>query len=170
MATRNTPEEIDWTKLDEPIDHPNTTSVGDIKVDVIASVPEPIRKRAEECLGINTKRVAAKAGSQGKRPRVDYAWFIQPLASAGMGEQFSKLITKYAKFRPNAIPIPFAADGVMAGQVTARCGNVGYFVKGEDDKYTACDKGTKGAFLGMRYSVRPREQRKDTARVPGTAG
>lgn len=159
----------EWDELPEPVAMPNKQSTGDIKVNVLETVPEPIRVRAEASLAINVKRVAAKASSTAKRARIDYHWDVQPIKDAEQGARFGKLITKYAKYRPSDKDIPHMADGAPKGQVTARTGDPGYFVKGADGVPVAAAQGDEGAFYGMRYSVRPFEQRGDSARLPGTA-
>lgn len=169
MAASTTPAEFDWAKLDAPKPMPTKTSIGTITVDVLAKVPAPIRERAEASLAINTKAVAAKATSNAARPRVDYHWDIQPVASKEMGEAFIKQVTKYAKYRPADKPIPHIGKDVAKGQCTARTGEVTHYRAVDDDGYVACDAQAEGAFLGVRYSVRPLEVRNTTNRLPGTA-
>lgn len=161
--------EFDWDKLPEPVAMPNKTVPTTITANVLETVPEPIRKRAEASLAINTKRVAAKAASTAKRARVDYHWDLQPVTDAKMAEAFDKLITKYAKYRPADKPVPHAADDAPKGQVTARTGDPGHFRKDSDGNWAACAAGDDGATYGLRYSVRPFEQRQDATRLPGSA-
>lgn len=160
---------FDWAALAAPVAMPNKLNPGAIKVDVLATVPEPIRQRVEVSLAINAERVAAKATSTATRPRVDYHWECQPVTDEAMGAEFAKLATKYAKYRPSDKDIPHAGPKSPKGQITVRCGNPGHFVKGEDGVPVACSESTEGAFYGVRYSARPFEQRQDAARVPGTA-
>lgn len=163
------PAAFDWGTLAAPHAMANKTSPGSIKVDVIKTVPEGIRQRAESSLTINVERVKAVANSNAKRPRIDYHWDLQPVPDKDTGEQFVKLITKYAKYRPADTEIPHAGPNAPKGQVTARCGNVGSFRKDGGGDYVACDEKAEGAFTGVRYSVRPFEQRATTGRLPGSA-
>jgi hypothetical protein len=161
---------FDWGTLDAP--HAMATkqsTPGTIKVKVLETVPEPIRQRAEQSLTINTERVKAVANSTAKRPRIDYHWDLQPVPDTETGDKFVKLVTKYAKYRPADQEIPHAGPASPKGQVTARCGNVGHYRKVSDGEYVACADTAEGAFMGVRYSVRPHEQRTTTARLPGTA-
>lgn len=160
---------FDWGTLAAPHAMATKTSVGSIKVDVIKTVPEVIRQRAESSLTINVERVKAVANSNAKRPRIDYHWDLQPVPNKDTGEQFDKLLTKYAKYRPADVEIPHAGPNAPKGQVTARTGGVGTYRKTGDGEYIACDATADGAFMGVRYSVRPFEQRSTTARVPGSA-
>lgn len=164
------PKELpDWSALTAPVVMPNKQSPAGITVNVLESVPAPIRERAEASLTINVERVKAQANSKAKRPRIDYHWQLQPVPDTATGEQFAKLLGKYAKYRPSEGDIPHAGPTSPKGQVTARTGNVGSFRKTADDTYEACDATAEGAFLGLRFSVRPFEQRSDTRRAPGTA-
>lgn len=169
-AAQATPAAFDWGTLDAP--HAMATkqsTPGTIKVKVLETVPEPIRQRAEQSLTINTERVKAVANSTAKRPRIDYHWDLQPVPNTETGDKFIKLITKYAKYRPADQEIPHAGPASPKGQVTARCGNVGHYRKLNDaGEYVACDEKAEGAFMGVRYSVRPAEQR-TTKRLPGSA-
>lgn len=159
----------DWSTLAAPVTMDNKQGASGIKVNVLESVPAPIRERAEASLTINAERVKARASSSAKRARVDYHWQLQPVADLAMGEQFVKLITKYAKYRPSEGDIPHAGPTSPKGQVTARCGPVGHYRKVADDEYVISSAGAASAFVGVRYSVRPFEQRGDTARLPGSA-
>jgi hypothetical protein len=159
----------DWSTLAAPVAMANRQGPSGIKVNVLESVPAPIRERAEASLTINAERVKAKASSSAKRARIDYHWQLQAVADQAMGEQFVKLITKYAKYRPSEGDIPHAGPTSPKGQVTARTGNVDWFRKIADGEYVQTAKTTEGAFMGVRYSVRPFEQRGDTARLPGSA-
>lgn len=163
------PAEFTWDALAAPVAMPVKAGVPNITVKVLESVAEVIRKRAEDSLAINTKQVAAKAGSTASRNRVNYRWDVQPVPTVEIGAKFVKEITKYAKYRPDHRDIPHAAEGVAAGQVTARCGEPTYFVTGDDGIPVAADQTAEGAFLGVRYSVRPFEKRETAARLPGTA-
>ena len=168
-AASGTPKDgFDWDAMAAPIAMPTRNTFTGIKVDVLKTIPSPLRERAERQLIINTERVKANANSQAKRNRVDYHWDLQPVTTAEMGEQFVKLLTKYAKYRPSEGDIPHAGPNVKPGQVTARVGAVSHFVKGEDDTYEACDASAAGAVMGVRYSVRPFEVRNSTAKLPGS--
>jgi hypothetical protein len=158
-----------WAALSAPLAMPTKAPFSGVKVNVLETVPEPIRMRAEASLAINAARVAKKADSTAKRSRVDYHWDVQPFALEATAATFIKLITKYAKYRPSDVAIPHASPDSPKGQVTARCGAIGHYIKGEDGTATATDPATPGAFIGVRYSVRPFEQRSDSQRVPGTA-
>lgn len=160
---------FDWGTLAAPVAMPNKPTPSTIKVDVLATVPEPIRQRVEASLTINTERVNAKAKSTAKRARVDYHWECQPVTDEAMGAEFVKLATKYAKYRPSDKDIPHAGPTSPKGQITVRAGAPGHFRKGEDGAPVACAADADGAFYGVRYSARPFEQRNDSARMPGTA-
>lgn len=157
-----------WDNLPEPAEMPEKVAFTGIKANVLTTVPEPIRQRAETSLGVNAKRVAAKAGSAAKRSRVNYHWSLQIVPSEQRGNEFIKAIIKYAKYRPSDVEIPHALEGSPTGQVTARCGAVSHYRREDDGTYVATDPTTAGAVLAVRYSVRPFEQRGDTARVPGS--
>lgn len=161
--------EDSWASLPEPVTMSTKSTFSGITVNVLETVPAPIRVRAEASLTINAERVKAKAKSEAKRARVDYHWSLQRVNDKEQGEQFVKLLTKYARYRPLEGTIPHAGPTSPKGQVTARTGDVRHFRKVADDEYIACEPTTDGAFLGVRYSVRPFEQRSDTARLPGTA-
>jgi len=158
--------EFDWSELDAPVAMPNKVTVSNTHVDVITLIPEPIRQRAETSLTVNAARVAAKAGSTAKRSRIDYHWSVQPVASKEMGAKFVALLAKYAKHRPSDVDVPHAGPDSPKGQVTARTGEPAHYVKGADGVPEAATPTADGAWLGVRYSVRPFEQRKDTARMP----
>lgn len=159
----------DWDTLPEPVAMPAKVTQDDIKVNVVKSVPAPIRMRAEASLAINAEKVAKKSGSTSARKRVDYDWRVQRVASEKMGADFKRLVVKYAKYRPSEGDIPFKAENSPLGQVTARAGAPTWFVLNDDGTYTEASQTDDGAFLGVRYSVRPFEARGDTSRVPGTA-
>jgi hypothetical protein len=160
---------FDWAALSVPVTMANKTTPSDIKVNVLETVPDPIRQRAEQSLTINVERVKAVASSTAKRPRIDYHWELQAVADKAMGDEFVKLIGKYAKYRPSDKDIPHAGPNSPKGQVTARCGDPGHYRKMEDGQYVTTDPKHADAFMGVRYSVRPFEQRGDRARLPGTA-
>jgi len=169
MPSANGASAFDWGTLDSPVAMPDKKVGTDIKANVLETVPEPIRQRCEASLAINTARVAAKPAKEGKRPRVNYHWDVQPLPNQKIADDFIKAITKYAKYRPLLADIPFASPDVARGQVTARCGEPSWFVKDGDGTPEASEQGKDGAFYGVRYSVRPFEQRSSAARLPGTA-
>jgi hypothetical protein len=160
---------FDWGNLAEPVAMPNKQGVLNIKVNVLETVPGPIRVRAEASLAINAQRVADKANSAAKRARINYHWDVQPIPDAEWAGRFRYAISKYAKYRPSDKDIPHAAEGSPRGQVTARTGDPGWFRTPEDGVPVACSEGDDGAFYGVRYSVRPFEQRSDTSALPGTA-
>lgn len=168
-AADGKPATFDWSTLAAPVVMATKTSFSGVKVNVLESVPAPIRERAEASLTINTERVKAKPKGNAKRARVDYHWSLQQVPDLATGEQFIKLLAKYAKYRPADGDIPHAGPTSPKGQVTARTGDTRHFRKVADDEYVACEATTAGAFLGLRYSVRPFEQRADAARLPGTA-
>ena len=157
-----------WDALAEPIVMPNRIITETDKVDVLTVIPEPIRARAEQSLTINVERVKAAAGSTAKRARVDYHWECQPVTDMAMAAQFVTLLTRYAKHRPSGDTIPHAGPNSPSGQVTARCGSAQRYRRTNAGNIIPCTPDADGAFLGVRYSVRPFEQRKDTARAPGT--
>src|SRR5215469_9929569 len=95
-----------WAELAPAVAMPTKQGFTGISIDVLAKVPEPIRQRAESSLTVNAARVAAKAGSTAKRVHVNYHWDLQPVSTRQLGEEFAKLLTKYAKYRPADKPIP----------------------------------------------------------------
>lgn len=167
--TPETPAAFTWAELAPAVAMPTKAAFTGISVNVLESVPEPIRQRAEASLVINTERVKRTAGSSAKRPRIDYHWDLQPVPTTDLGGEFVKLLGKYAKYRPAGKDVPHAGSTSPQGQVTARCGDPGYYRAHGDAEYVACDAAAEGAFLAVRYSVRPLEQRATTARLPGTA-
>lgn len=160
--------DMDWDTLPEPVAAP--VRVVDVRISpkVLESVPEPIRKRAEANLAVNTALVAKKSGSTSARKRIPYDWQVQRVASEQMGVKFKNMLVKYAKYRPADAEIPHAGENSPKGQVTARAGEPTYFVNNEDGTYEQAEKDAPGAYLGVRYSVRPFEARSDSARVPGS--
>lgn len=160
---------LDWYTLPAPVAMPDRKPFQGITVKVVETVPGPIRTRAEASLAVNAAKVKAKTTSSASRPRVDYHWDIQPVVTTEMGTRFVALITKYSKYRPSEGTIPFAHEDSPAGQVTARCGDVGYYVTRETGEVDACEPTTEGSYLGVRYSVRPFEKRNNTSRLPGTS-
>lgn len=163
------PKELDeWAELPAPVAMANKQGPSSITANVLETVPDVIRQRAEASLAINTERVAKVQGSTAKRKRIDYHWDLQPVKDQAQGERFSQAITKYAKYRPSEGTIPHAATTSPRGQVTARCGNPGYFKQVAEGEYEACAATAEGAIMGIRYSVRPFEQRSDTRKLPGS--
>lgn len=167
-TANGTAVDFDWTALADPIVMPTKAAVTPVVANVLETVPEPIRQRAEASLALNAAAKAAKAGSTARRARVIYHWDFQPVADDKMAAAFDRLVTKYAKYRPNVQEIPHAHETSPRGQVTARLGAPGWFVRSEDGEFVPCQPMEPNAIYGLRYSVRPFEQRKDTARVPGT--
>lgn len=164
-----TPPAMDWSAMTAPVAMPTKQAFPGVRANVLKTVPEPIRQRAEQSLTVNTERVAKRATSTAKRARVNYHWDLQAVTSIDMGAAFIKLVTRYAKYRPAGATIPHAGPNSPPGQVTVRCGDPSYYRKTEADSYAMCDKGDEGAFIAVRYSVRPFEKRRDAARAPGTA-
>lgn len=160
--------DMDWDTLPEPVAMPTRTVEVRISPKVLESVPEPIRKRAEASLTINAALVEKKAGSTSARKRVNYHWDVQRVATPEMGVKFKNMLVKYAKYRPADLDIPHRDEKSPKGQITARAGEPTYYVTKEDGTYAEADKSAAGAYLGVRYSVRPFEARSDAARVPGT--
>lgn len=169
MALKDTTPKSEWDDLPAPVVMPNTAGAGVAKVDVLATVPEPIRMRAESNLAINTQRVAAKASTEANRPRVDYHWDLQRVTTEEQGAAFAEFLVKYAKYRPNIKDIPHRGEHSPMGQITARPQAPAWYRITEAGLPIATTKDAPGAFLGVRYSVRPFEQRKDSNRLPGTA-
>lgn len=166
-----TPAEFSWELLKPAVPMPLKQSTpGTIKVNVLESVHEHIRERAESSLTINTARVAAKSTSSASRARVNYHWDVQEVPDTVWGQKFGKALEKYAKYRPAEGDIPHMGDGVAKGQVTVRHGDPTWFITPEDGPPEPVSEGTEGAYLGVRYSVRPLEQRSQANRLPGTAG
>jgi hypothetical protein len=168
MAAKDTTPKSEWDELPPALEMPNTLGATVAKKDVLTTVPEPIRIRAEANLAINTQRVAAKDASNATRPRVDYYWDCQPVKDEDQGKRFSASLVDYAKYRPADVDIPHRAENSPKGQITARPQAPAFYVIGSTGKPVACLKDTPGAFLGVRYSVRPFEQGKGTNRLPGT--
>lgn len=167
-APASSAQEFTWDDLRPPVLSPLTAVNSSIKATILDTTPEPIRQRAERSLFENALRVTAASSSSSARPRVDYRWDVQPVPTTEKGAEFAKLIIRYAKYRPENANIPFAAPGVLMGQVTARCGNPSWFRTDDKGVATHALSHEDGAFLGVRYSVRPFEARKDTKRLPGT--
>lgn len=164
-----TSDGFDWNAMADPIVMPTKAAVTPVVANVLETVPEPIRVRAEASLALNTAAKAAKAGSTARRARVVYHWDFQPVTDDKMAAAFDRLLSKYAKYRPNVQEIPHAHETSPRGQVTARLGAPGWFVRDETGEFVPCQPAEPNAMYGLRYSVRPFEQRKDTARIPGTA-
>lgn len=168
VSTNGTSDGFDWSALDAPIVMPSKTVATAITANVLETVPEQIRSRAEASLTHNAAAKAAKATSTAKRARVIYHWDFQPVKDEKMAAAFDRLITKYAKYRPDIDNVPFADAKSPRGQVTARTGNPGWFARTAEGEFTPCKSDSEGAMYGLRYSVRPFEQRSDTSRLPGT--
>lgn len=166
--TGQTKQAFDWTEMVAPIASATKSSVIGRKVDVLAEVPEPIRQRIEVSLMKTVARIAAKKGSTAKRVRIEPYWTIQPVASQEMGDEFAKLATKYGKYRPAEGDIPHADADSPKGQITVRCGKVTRYRQTDDGPVADENADADGSFLGVRFSARPFEARKDTAKVPGT--
>lgn len=160
--------DMDWDTLPEPVAMPTRVVEVRISPKVLESVPDPIRKRAELSLAINTALVAKKAGSTSSRKRVNYHWDVQRVASTEMGVKFKNMLVKYAKYRPADVDIPHRDENSPKGQITARAGEPGYYVTNDDGTFSESSESAPGAYLGVRYSVRPFEARKDTATLPGS--
>ncbi len=165
--TPETPQD-EWATLAAPVAMPDRKPFQGITVKVVETVPEGIRMRAEASLSVNAAAVAAKAGSTANRKRVEYHWDVQPVASTEQGNRFINLLTKYSKYRPSDGDIPHCGDKSPKGQVTARTGEPTYYVTKDDGEVVDCASTDTGAYLGVRYSVRPFEQRKSTAHLPGS--
>lgn len=148
---------------------PTKVTITGIKANVLETVPDAIRLRAEQSLTVNAERVKAAANSTAKRSRIDYHWQLQAVPDSATGEQFVKLITKYARYRPADRDIPHAGATSPKGQVTARCGQVHHYRETDGGEFVFCDATADGAFWAVRYSVRPFEQRSASGRLPGTA-
>ena len=157
-----------WATLAPPVRMPDRKVDLSARINVIEDVPEPIRQRAEASLAINTERVKAAGKSTAMRPRVDYDWLVQPVADIDMAQAFARLLTRYAKYRPSDKPIPHEGPSVLRGQVTARVSDATYYRTNDTGQTVACGQVSEGAYLGVRYSVRPFEQRGSAARLPGT--
>lgn len=157
-----------WDELAVPVAMPNKVAFLGVKADVLKTVPAAIRMRAEMSLTENVKAVDKTAGSNAERPRVNYVWYVQQVKSTDQGNDFIKLITKYAKYRPDKDGIEYAGTDSPKGQVTARCGDVTHYRLREDGITVACQPDQQGAFLAVRYSVRPFERRADTSALPGS--
>lgn len=168
-AEQSSPVMPGWSDLAAPITMPSKLTATNVSVNVLQTIPFTIRARAEYSLTANVKAVADAAGSNAKRPRVNYHWEVQPVPSENIGNDFIALITRYAKNRPDQDGIEYAHPDSPRGQVTARTGNPAFYVIGTDGILVAATKDTDGAFLGVRYSVRPFQRRADIARLPGTA-
>jgi hypothetical protein len=169
QAANGTAPEFDWSAMAAPVAMPTKATVSPAVANVLETIPEPIRHRAEASLHLNTVAKAAKANSTARRARVQYHWDFQPVADDKMAMAFTKLMSKYAKYRPNVQEIPYADITSPRGQITARIGDPGWFVLTEDQGFVQCQATEPNAVYGLRYSVRPFEQRQDTARLPGTA-
>jgi hypothetical protein len=158
---------FDWNALGDSIAMPTRAVAADRKVDAIAETPAPIRQRIETSLMKTVARYAAKASSTAKRVRVDPYWSVQPVKDEAMGNDFIKKATRYAKYRPAEGEVPFADSESPRGQITVRCGKVMPYRKTEDGEVIPVDLASDDTFWGVRYSARPFEGRKGTARMPG---
>jgi hypothetical protein len=67
------------------------------------------------------------------------------------------------------VVIPHAGSDSPRGQITVRVGLPVWFINGDDGIPVATAEGVEGAYLGVRFSARPREQRDGGTRLPGTA-
>lgn len=169
MPNTPKPPASEWDELVAPLAMPNTLAATVAKKDVLATIPEPVRMRAEQNLAINTTRVAATSTSEASRPRVDYHWDCQPVKDEDQGKRFAAMLVEYAKYRPEAVDIPHRAEHSPRGQITARAQAPAFYVTNAAGQPVAASKDTPKAYLGVRYSVRPFEQAKGTKRLPGTA-
>lgn len=158
-----------WDNLDAPAVMPSKVSTPNVKVNVLESVPGQIRQRAELSLAVNTAKVAAATGADAKRKRVDYDWRVQPVPSMKIAAQFIEHLSSYAKYRPDDKLIEFADVTSPSGQVTARTGEPSWYRLSSAKVPEACAESDDGAYLGVRYSVRPLEIRGGARRLPGTA-
>lgn len=158
---------FDWSELAAPVAMPNKPVTTPKKVDVLAEVPEPIRQRIEHSLMKTVARYAAKADSKAKRVRVDPYWSIQPVPDEERGAEFVKLATRYAKYRPADKEVPHADPESPKGQITVRCGAVTRYRQTDSGPVASPDAKPEESFLGVRFSARPFEGRKDTAKTPG---
>lgn len=158
-----------WDDLAAPIPMPSKVIPIPRKVDAIAETPEPIRMRAELSLSLNVAAVADVAASAASRVRVNYVWRVQAVPSVKVAQDFIKALTRYAKYRPAADHIPFADPDSPKGQVTARTGDVTWYRQDAVGNTMAASESADGAFMGVRYSVRPFEARGGARRLPGIA-
>jgi hypothetical protein len=162
------PAEFTWDQLAAPTVMPSKRVAASNAIDVLKEVPESIRVRAEVSLADNVKAVAKANASTAVRPRPDYEWRVQPVPTTEIGVKFRQEIARYAKYRPADKTIPHMALGSPVGQVTARTGEPSWYANDAAGIPQNAAQGDAGAYLGVRYSVRPFEDRKGTARAPGT--
>lgn len=160
---------FDWSELAAPLVMADSPSAMTKRVNVLEDVPEPIRQRIEYSLMKTVARISANAGSTAKRPRVEPYWQVQAVPTEDRGAEFVALATRYAKYRPAEGDIPHADGDSPKGQITVRCGTIQHYRQAEAG-LMPCAADAEGAFLGVRYSARPFEARKDRAKVPGTTG
>jgi hypothetical protein len=160
--------QFNWDELPPPIAHDIRKVPAVKKVDAIAEVPERIRQLAERSLAYNVKAVARTATSTAARPRIDYRWVLLWVPSEEVGAKFKAELEKYAKYRPVNTTIPYRDPGSPDGQITARVGNTLRWHL-TDSGWTQTDAPVSNDVRwGVRYSVRPFEARKSTAKLPGS--
>jgi len=137
------------------------------RVDVLAEIPERIRKELEHSLMKTVARYAAKADSTAKRVRIEPYWALFVVATEDMGAEFSKLAARYAKYRPADKDMPHADVDSPKGQITVRTGAVTRYRQTDAGPVASPDASPAESFLAVRYSARPFEGRKDTSKAPG---
>lgn len=161
--------EHNWDAMQPVIPMDSKTRPQQSHVDVVTEVPDRIRARVESQLCLNAERVRAAARSSAARPRVNYAWAVQRVSDAKMGEALVRHLLRYAKYRPALTDVPHIGVGSPTGQITIRVGQVAYYHITSDGDAVQCTEATEGAVCGVRFSARPFESRGSSARLPGTA-
>jgi hypothetical protein len=163
------PAAFDWDTLGDVLVMPNKVGTPSTVVDVMTTVPAAIRRRAEANLAANAIAVAKVSESTARKPRPDYVWVVQPVPTREIGLDFCGHLVQYAKYRPASATLEYAHLNAPRGQVTARFGEPSWYVNGLGDVPVAATEAADGAYLGVRWSVRPFENRSGAARLPGTA-
>lgn len=168
MAATDPPQD-EWAALPAAVPMPAKKAAPPVRPNVLETVPDPIRERLEQSLALSCKAKAKAAASSAKRPRIDYDWQLQPVSDVDQGKRFIGHCAKYAKYRPTNTTIPHRQDGTPDGQITVRTGDPLFFIATDKGYDVAPDAKAEGAFLAVRFSARPFENRNDTARLPGSA-
>ena len=152
----------DWDTLLPSTDAPAHIVSTGTKVDVIRDVPLPVRMRVEGSL-IATILAKVEWVTAGRKvENFKPVWKLQPVADEAQGKEFVKLVTKYAKYRPQHWEQ--RDTRTPEGQITVRTGAPTLVKK---DPVSGADVETP--YWAVRYQAKVLEAKKDTARVPGSA-
>ena len=159
---------FNWNDLETPLLMPDRIAYPPVARDVISEVPAAIRMRIEDQLAINVVAIKKAAVSAAKRPRIDYEYRVQRVPDTKVGEEYREYLKLYAKHRPEDGTIPHKHGTSPFGQITIRTGEVRAYRLLSSGIPVACDATEDGAFLGVRYSARPFEERSGARKLPGS--